>query len=725
MIACTSLLLGALLVYGEPCIAEPEDVKCIDVSAKGERSISDENFKNRGMMNATMDGSLKLHDDGNDNGNTVFGANSSRKNGESELHDEKTVANEAEAHDLKFIEKKVFSVENTAECSLRTAEGLKVGIEKPLDNNFESSLGSPWQQVNDRDVSSGSESDRDESSSSSHASPTDIVPIIDELNPLLESENLHQDHMSIDSSDTASRASSPDHEFDDNSAEEETENQADEEDEEAPEEKDNNESIVKWTADDEKNLMDLGSSELERNRRLENLIAKRRAKKLQRFQTDKNLIDLDAEPLPFMEEISRLNVQIPAISAPRRNPFDLPFDSEESLGLPPIPGSAPSVLLPRRNPFDLPYEQDEESSKLSGESSRPYDDSKIKPYFVAEKNIGTGFASFERQLSEKSDSKESSASESDSVSEVVNRDHMLLDPETHERALSVNHDTETVDQESDLSVQVGSEQEQNIADTGEQEIGELGSSSPVSSASNIEVIDERYDGSSSSSCSEEDDKCIESSIHIESIKPGLAIKAAEGADDSQIADPVYDSSPSALSTVSHIPSLDEDLFSKFKGKSETEANFLEAASTPKAILNEGDFTSDQIHTKLRENKTSVNDVSNSDRNIAENFHAEELMPENEAQQLASKSSKHLDDSNDQHLAMEQPQALESDAGSSSMLSNGLHISKPSVGQNDPVQKSSQGNVASSASNTAVVNSEEAPGTSSKPSNPKDLIDSLI
>lgn len=125
----------------------------------------------------------------------------------------------------------------------------------------------------------------------------------------------------------------------------------------------------------------------------------------------------------------------------------------------------------------------------------------------------------------------------------------------------------------------------------ELEIGEVGSSSPVSSTANLEVIDERYGGSSSSSCSEEDDKCIETSSNLEHlksfapmlgvVKPGLPDKEAglthdsqvaepslsgkgdEGADRSQAADPVYDSSPSAKFT-SHIPSL-EALFSNVEG----------------------------------------------------------------------------------------------------------------------------------------------------------------
>ncbi|KAK8921790.1 hypothetical protein KSP39_PZI020489 [Platanthera zijinensis] len=724
VIACTSLLLGALLIYGEPYITEPEDMKGVDVSVKSERCITEENLENRRVMSASKDGHLKqMHDDGNGQDNTVLAAGSSGKNAEKELHNEKTVINEVGTHDQKFIEK-VFSVENPAECSLRTAEGLNVEIGKPLDKHFESSLGSPWQKVNGHEGSSGSESDGEESSLSPDTSMADIIPIIDELNPLLESENPHRDHRSIDSSDAISGVSSPELESDDGSAEEETENLADEEEEDAREEKDNNESVVKWTADDEKNLMDLGSLELERNRRLENLIAKRRAKKLQRFQTDKNLIDLDTEPLPFMEEISRFNVQIPAISAPRRNPFDLLFDSEESIGVPPIPGSAPSVLLPRRNPFDLPYDQDEENSKLAGDSSKPFNEPKIKPYFVLEKNIGTDLISFKRQLSEKSDSKESSASESNSVSEVVSQDHNLSESETHERLSSVNQDVETVDQESDLSVQVGSEHEQNVADS--VEIGEMESSSPVSSTENLELIDERYHGSGTS-YSEEDDKYSAPRNHIEPAKSVLPVKGPEGADDSQIADPVYDSSPSAMSTLSHIPLLDEHLFSKVKGK--------EGLITGSSLASdEGDFISDEVHANLKGIK-SVDNASNSDMNIVDNFLVEEIMPGSEVWDSELQSSKQLGSRIVEfckETAMEQPRALEPDGGSSSMALDpklkmknaNLPISEPSVDGNDRVQKSSQETVPSSSSESTANNSK-APGNAPNSLDPKDQIELLV
>lgn len=86
--------------------------------------------------------------------------------------------------------------------------------------------------------------------------------------------------------------------------------------------------------------MDLGTSELERNQRLESLIARRRARKTMSMMPERNLIDLESADLPF---------SIAPISTARNNPFDLPHDSYDDLGLPPIPGSAPSILLPKLN----------------------------------------------------------------------------------------------------------------------------------------------------------------------------------------------------------------------------------------------------------------------------------------------------------------------------------------------------------------------------------------
>ena len=104
-------------------------------------------------------------------------------------------------------------------------------------------------------------------------------------------------------------------------------------------EEDESKSAIKWTEDDQKNLMDLGNLELERNKRLENLIARRRARRL---MDEKNLIDLDCVDIPC---------NVAPIATTRHNPFDFPDDSFAAMGLPPIPGSAPSILQPRRNPF--------------------------------------------------------------------------------------------------------------------------------------------------------------------------------------------------------------------------------------------------------------------------------------------------------------------------------------------------------------------------------------
>ncbi|WCJ29264.1 hypothetical protein M5689_010909 [Euphorbia peplus] len=122
------------------------------------------------------------------------------------------------------------------------------------------------------------------------------------------------------------------------------------EDEEA---KESRNKAVEWNEDDQKNLMDLGLSELERNKRLESLIARRRARKLYKAQTDKNL----------MSSINSSNQFLVApVSIARSNTFDV-HSAPDLL----IPGSAPSILL-QRNPFDLPYDPFEEKPNLMVDS---------------------------------------------------------------------------------------------------------------------------------------------------------------------------------------------------------------------------------------------------------------------------------------------------------------------------------------------------------------------
>ncbi|CAI9106930.1 OLC1v1006179C1 [Oldenlandia corymbosa var. corymbosa] len=113
---------------------------------------------------------------------------------------------------------------------------------------------------------------------------------------------------------------------------------------------------VQWSEDDQKNLMDLGLSEIERNKRLESLIARRRARKLLSLQVRRTLMNMDRN-----EPYARVN----PIVVPKNHHFP----GNHSPGqFSPVPGSAPSVLIPRDNPFDLPYDPHEEKPILTGGS---------------------------------------------------------------------------------------------------------------------------------------------------------------------------------------------------------------------------------------------------------------------------------------------------------------------------------------------------------------------
>jgi hypothetical protein len=225
--------------------------------------------------------------------------------------------------------------------------------------------------------------------------------------------------------------------------------------------------------------MDLGYSEMERNRRLEILMARRRSRKNIRFEIDNNLIDVDSNGAGrSLDDLSRFRAQVPPIAVPRRNPFDLPYDSEEAA----IPGSAPSILHARKNPFDLPLEQPHDTGVPArdninaGESvMSPRRDmifrrhesfnfggtdaiqerrfSRLKPYFVPE-TVEWNASNFQRQFSDKSESKLSSVTESDMASSVADQeDHKDHD----EKDLHMEHESPAlVRQDSDLT-DVGSE----------------------------------------------------------------------------------------------------------------------------------------------------------------------------------------------------------------------------------------------------------------------------
>ncbi|CAE6020080.1 unnamed protein product [Arabidopsis arenosa] len=127
------------------------------------------------------------------------------------------------------------------------------------------------------------------------------------------------------------------------------------EEEEREEEEERREDISKvvvpWTEDDQKNLMDLGISEIERNKRLENLISRRRSRRFFLLAAEGSLMDME----------------VPRICIGRNNFYGFDKGNYEIDGLL-MPSSAPSVLLPRRNPFDLPYDPLEEKPNLTGDS---------------------------------------------------------------------------------------------------------------------------------------------------------------------------------------------------------------------------------------------------------------------------------------------------------------------------------------------------------------------
>ncbi|GFZ01631.1 glycosyl hydrolase family protein [Actinidia rufa] len=133
------------------------------------------------------------------------------------------------------------------------------------------------------------------------------------------------------------------------------ESSEDGEDEGEEEAQEDGNKAVEWTEDDRKNLMDLGISEMERNTRLESLIARRRARKLLSMQVRSTLMNASSnDPCSH----------IASILLPRSNPF--PSNDSGGAQISPAPGSAPSVLLPMHNPFDIPYDPQEEKPNLTG-----------------------------------------------------------------------------------------------------------------------------------------------------------------------------------------------------------------------------------------------------------------------------------------------------------------------------------------------------------------------
>ncbi|ONK77954.1 uncharacterized protein A4U43_C02F12670 [Asparagus officinalis] len=540
VIISTAILLGTLLSYGTPNIPEIEEEikKAQEISSLQMGSPVDDVILKKDekfTVETHLENDLVVSERATEK--AVGEASYSSNNEIEKEENSESIDNKAElAVELDS------NIHNVPINDQKELDGLRVQIAKPLsDSLFDSALGSPWQTVEKNDASSNSDSDGDESSSPD-ASLADIIPMLDELHPLLDSELPQPTIRAHDDSDSSSSSSAS---FQDHESDDEVKN------EEAKEKDEKNEEVP-WTEDDQKNVMDLGYSEEERNRRLENLIAKRRLRKLQsqRYEIERNLIDFDSfYPSP-----------IPPISAPRRNPFDILYTSDSNL-----PGSAPSILQPRQNPFDLPHDQVDEITTLSkdflnhndflsaaqrerlsrfhersiggpsflGDSSGENNGSKLNPFFVAER--------------------------SELIHPEIQQESPTMSP--------ISIDFKTTDME---------ETHQDASNLTE-EIGKGEDNLPACETGKLEMIEEKYDDSDSS-LSEEKEKISEAHIH-------------ETSADLEKENPVYDSDQSKIGQrQTDILTLDEALLHEGGENtifnplpSDEQEDLLEVASPPRSL----------------------------------------------------------------------------------------------------------------------------------------------
>ena len=181
---------------------------------------------------------------------------------------EENLRSEGVSSDEEAIEKQYVMVQKVDDDD----EVLDSKNEETSGDRTDFSASSSWKQVeNDDDddveyVESGSDQAE---SSSPDASMADIIPMLDELHPLLDLDAPQPAHLSCHGSGAVSEKSQK---SDDDSVEsdedaelgEGEEDGADEHDDEEEEEteggkEDESKSAIKWTEDDQKNLMDLGT----------------------------------------------------------------------------------------------------------------------------------------------------------------------------------------------------------------------------------------------------------------------------------------------------------------------------------------------------------------------------------------------------------------------------------------------------------------------------------
>ncbi|RAL38891.1 hypothetical protein DM860_015252 [Cuscuta australis] len=382
-----------------------------------------------------------------------------------------------------------------------------------------------------------------DSTSESSSSDVEIVPFLDELHPLLhegtpEPMNLSlQDDYGNEDSVTDSEDSTGD----------QTESQVEDDAKIQGAEDYLTKSAIKWTEEDEKNVMEVGSSELERNQLLERVMERRKSRKCVSM--------VAVNEFSNMETCSPQN-SVPHIVTRRHNPFDnLPDDTYEQQGLPSIPGSAPSVLVPRQNPFDdIPYYLNEERDHTSRENSQlDFLDFQTKDTFF-HRSETFSVAPYESCLfpvyTHSNASKSSSAPETDSVGSVEDlEDKNVIKEEIEEKKLvdepvltsKMEHVTEHVGHGSQSSEE-DEEEEEESSDSGMRNIlvDEIVMKLETLQQNNISSGSICSSPSSSSSSSEASERIF---VVKEKKQPSVENNGISRQSSLEGSEPVYDISP--------------------------------------------------------------------------------------------------------------------------------------------------------------------------------------
>ncbi|KAK6127128.1 hypothetical protein DH2020_039139 [Rehmannia glutinosa] len=538
VLICTAILLGTLLSFGQPNIPEIEIEEKTTYEAVSIRT----GVVSRDAIVVEQNESYYV-----------------------ERYSDKSDGNEPSLSESRRGEICSEGSSNDGAPSVEEKSRAKLNRRTTVILNSPDSPRSPWKHVEEDKEEKDDEEDDDDAidsesdgaeSSSPDASMADIMPMLDELHPLLDEESSHPVQMSRNDSDAESEQSPRHSSSSSSESVDEIENHEDfvedddnEDDEDVQGDKEEQtKSAIVWTEEDQKNLMDLGSSELERNQRLENLIL-RRTRKHVSMVPEINLIDLESSDFP---------PHIAPISTTRQNPFDLP-DSYDN-----IPGSAPSILLQRRNPFEMPYDSSQERPNPMGDgfqeelaalqSREPFfkrhesfnvgpsvfgpnrQDIKMRPYFVPERAVPeeSSYSPFHRQSSELSDSKVSSIPETESVGSVEDLDEQKLLEEdspqspSEDQEMILPKEPQLISEINHVSEHIGhGSQSSDEEDRGS-------SSSSMSEQSSI--LDERKNVAT-----EETDVSTQTSVE----SGDLNIKSTS-VDDVSHKEPVYDSSPPAV-----------------------------------------------------------------------------------------------------------------------------------------------------------------------------------